>query len=293
MAKLNGTFWAINISPVFLRVVLGITFIWYALGAMLATVPVQGQAAATLANMGLVDKPAAPKPPIDAPQTPLPKSDQSLAEPARQTRESAIGFGWLALAQAETASSSVPAPRPSVAAPTRVYTAEEFSDPVPARRMWMTAMRIHDGAHADGTTIWPKALAGGLWPKGLAMLVVGIELLCGFGALVGLLTRTSGFLLGCLMLGAVWLDQIGPAIQSGATTIGFLPAHGVWDTAAWRPLMWQLALMSMGFALACVGSGVLSVDRLIRAIRLAPKSPAAGGGSPAGGGGGSGGPRRA
>src|SRR5690606_33209558 len=44
---------AVGVAPLLLRVALAITFIWAGLGKVAATMPVSGQAAATLANMGV------------------------------------------------------------------------------------------------------------------------------------------------------------------------------------------------------------------------------------------------
>jgi hypothetical protein len=65
------------------------------------------------------------------------------------------------------------------------------------------------------------------------------------------------------MANAIWLDQIGPALQSGQTHFGFLPGYPGFDVNAWRPLMWQFTLLMAAFALACTGSGALSLDRML------------------------------
>jgi uncharacterized membrane protein YphA (DoxX/SURF4 family) len=56
------------LSPVFLRVALGVTFIWAGLGKVIPTVPVQGVDAALLANAGLTLDPARRNVPPPAPE---------------------------------------------------------------------------------------------------------------------------------------------------------------------------------------------------------------------------------
>ena len=62
---------------------------------------------------------------------------------------------------------------------------------------------------------------------------------------------------------AMWLTQIGPAIQSGNTWLGFLPMNDPWNVATYSVFLWQLALLAAGLALAFSGPGTLSLDRFI------------------------------
>jgi len=71
------------------------------------------------------------------------------------------------------------------------------------------------------------------------------------------------------MLGAMWLTQFGPALRSGTTVLGILPAHaGAWapDAAGnpvYGPLLWQFALLMASLALALSRPGALAVDSAI------------------------------
>lgn len=86
------------LSPVFLRVVLGVTFIWAGLGKLIPSVPVQGVDAALLSNAGLSLDPGrrrppqpaedeAPAPQLDPPQPlPLPAPGDAAPQSERRNR---------------------------------------------------------------------------------------------------------------------------------------------------------------------------------------------------------------
>ena len=65
-----------------------------------------------------------------------------------------------------------------------------------------------------------------------------------------------------VMFVAIWLTEIGPAIQSGQTTLGFLPAYEVFDVVAWRPLLFQLAVLAGAATLLMLGPGSISIDAM-------------------------------
>jgi uncharacterized membrane protein YphA (DoxX/SURF4 family) len=79
---------ALTLPSLFLRLVLGVTFIWAGTGKLIGTMQVSGDAAARLANMGIDLDPIAPpqtppaqdEPADDTPVNPLPDSD--AAQPA-------------------------------------------------------------------------------------------------------------------------------------------------------------------------------------------------------------------
>lgn len=263
-----------TLAPLPLRLVLGVTFIWAGWGKLEATIPVHGSDAQRLSAMGLLTPPTPPAPaPTTAPGAPLPSTH---AEPA----------------------TSAPAAEPP-AQPARVIapgsTAEAFPDPVPARRLWGVALKVSKaaqpdapppGAQAPVSTRPPSTLPGFLasspWPKALAQLVLVIELVGGVFVLLGFLTRSSAASLAIVMLGAIWLDQLTPAIQAGTTVMGVLPAHDTFDIKAWTPLAWQAALCACATSLAIAGPGRLSIDLLRYAFaqaerRAAAPKPASGG----------------
>lgn len=150
-------------------------------------------------------------------------------------------------------------------------SAEASKAPTPTvRRVWGLALRIHSAANpgVDDSgkprmKLWPASLGSGNWPRYFALAVVIAEL--GGGVLVGLglLTRLGAAALAGVMLGAMWLDQIGPAMQAGTTVLWLLPAHDAWDVAAWRPLLWQFALLCCAGAVVLLGAGAPSLDRAL------------------------------
>ncbi|MFN0132096.1 MAG: DoxX family protein [Phycisphaerales bacterium] len=111
--------------------------------------------------------------------------------------------------------------------------------------------------------LWPKALGTGPWPARFAWAVALTEISGGAFILLGLLTRLAALEIAGVMLGAAWLTQFGPAIQSGKTTLGFLPAHDTFDAANWATFWLQLACLAMSLALALLGPGRLSVDHAL------------------------------
>jgi uncharacterized membrane protein YphA (DoxX/SURF4 family) len=111
--------------------------------------------------------------------------------------------------------------------------------------------------------LWPGFLGSGNWPRYFAVAVVVAELAGGILVAIGLLTRLAAFMLAGVMLGAIWLDQIGPAMQAGKTVLLLLPAHDPWDVAAWRPLLWQFSLLCSAAALMLLGAGAPSLDRAL------------------------------
>lgn len=249
---------AINIAPIPLRLVLALTFIWAGLGKVVATFPVQGEQAALLANMGYAF-PHTPTPPASpASPTETPTTDPERIEPV----ESPAATDEQAQPEpSETATDS--APPPSIA-----HSAVEFPDPVEIRRLYGLALLTYKAAHpapdAEGVAqppIWPEWAARDRWPIVIAWAAAVTEIVAGVLVLVGLLTRFFSLAIAGVMATAIWLTEIGPAIQIGDTLLGFLPRHDLWDTNAWRPLLWQLALFGSAVALCFAGPGALALDR--------------------------------
>lgn len=224
----------LNLSPFILRLVLAITFIWSGAGMLLPTHQFTPEQSAALANMGAIEAP-----PV-APGNPLPPADTGIVtdQPPR-------------------------------------YLPGQFPEGVQARRVLGLALMLDRAAHPrfndDGVElkpIWPPDLAKGKWPVTLAYAVAVTELVGGMALLLGLFTRLSALGLVVVMLGAIWLDQVGPAIQSGNTLFGFLPAHGAFDVDSvgkpvWMPLLWQVSLLGASGAVFFLGAGGLSLDRII------------------------------
>jgi putative oxidoreductase len=206
-------------APIPLRIMLGVIFIWAGLGKIIPVMQVEGEQAATLANMGAIHAPA-------------PASGQAAGT---------------------------------------VSTAADFTQPVEVRRLMMLAVMLHDAANPvakEGSPpprrIWPKFLAGGRSPVVLAWMVALTELLGGCFVLVGLLTRVAATGIACVMLGAMWLAVIGPAVQSGQTGfLGLLPDYGVWEGEKWMGLCYQFALLAAAVSLVLSGPGIAALDNLL------------------------------
>ena len=152
-----------------------------------------------------------------------------------------------------------------------VYTAADFPEGFEARRLMMLALMLQHAANPapkEGgpapRRIWPKFLAGGRSPVVLAWMVALTELLGGCFVLVGLLTRLSAAGLVGVMLGAMWLAEIGPAVQAGQTGfLGLLPNYGVWEGEKWTHLCYQFALFAASLSLALSGPGLAALDNLL------------------------------
>ena len=134
----------------------------------------------------------------------------------------------------------------------------------------MIALGVHKAAHpvAPAGGVWAGGVGGGGWPEVLAVggLIAGV--LGGGVGLIGLFTRLGAMAIAGTMLGAMWLTQIGPAVQSGHALLGFLPAKDWLDMMSCQTLLWQAALLAMGGALMLLGSGALAIDRAIGGYRV-------------------------
>lgn len=241
---------AIGVAPLLLRIALAITFIWAGLGKVAATMPVSGERAATLANMG-VSIPNAPVLPTPTPGLDGPPDGEPM--PADGFRGGAPAGGKGAAARG----------RPQ-------YEAFDFPKTEEVRRVYGVALRIHSAAHPgldeNGDrlpAIWPARLAQETAPRWLAWCVVLAELGGGIALLLGVLTRIAALSIAMVMAGAMWLDQIGPAVQLGQTVLGFLPDRPAFDPEGWRALLWQFMLFMSALAVVFAGSGMLALDNVL------------------------------
>lgn len=225
----------LNLSPFILRVMLAATFIWAGAGKFLASYAMPPESAAALANLGYITPPEI--------QPVVPEVAPDAGTPADT------------------------APR---------YLPEQFPrEGYQVRPLFGLAMGIHSAAYpgfdADGVDkmpLWPPALANARWPLHIAYAVSITELAGGLLLLLGLFSRLSALGIAVVMLGAIWLTQIGPAIQSGDTAFGFLPNHGPFDSDAsgnsvWQLLLWQFSLFAAAAGVLFLGAGGLSLDRII------------------------------
>lgn len=263
--------------PLFLRVGLAVTFIWAGSSKVFDSMEVQGERAALLANLGVIEPKAggsaapaadgpstapAPQPKLAPPTGPLPKGDAPKdAKPLAPPKGSAIP----GLVQLTGSTASVPASPPPSTAPR--YSAEQFAQPQSVRRVYGLALLLHASANpapgADGKprmALWPKALASGSMPVYFAWAAALTELVGGAMILVGLFTRFWALGLAGTMAAAMWLTEIGPAIQGGSAVLGVLPGYPAFSVEQWKTPMWQFALLMMSMALVCSGAGAASMD---------------------------------
>jgi uncharacterized membrane protein YphA (DoxX/SURF4 family) len=166
----------------------------------------------------------------------------------------------------------------------RIYAASEFPDELQVARVYSLAMLIHGAGHppmekADPTSsqppvpqrnLWPTRFAEGWWPIGLAWTVAVCELLGGLCVVLGMFTRVSALVLAGTMVGAIWLTEVGPAMQAGTVVWGFIPNRDFFAIDVWKTLFWQLSLLTSALALALLGAGAVSLDR-----KLFPPPPPA------------------
>ncbi len=153
---------------------------------------------------------------------------------------------------------------------TGLVTAADYPEGGTVRMVETLALLIDSAANPPldeqsnrADPIWPDAIGSGPWPRVLAWAVAITEVTAGLFILIGLLTRLSALSLFGVMLGAMWLTEIGPAMQQSATTLGFLPDHALHDFGAWRPLWMQFSLAMSALALMFLGAGPVSLDRAI------------------------------
>jgi len=284
---------AFYVAPIPLRLILAVTFLWAGMGKLVATMPVQGEDAALLANMGVqlpapapTAEPASTKstegepagepdtaengtPPADPAATPPGDEPTGTPDPPADPTPPPPETPGTQLPETQPPETETPEPQTPKPG-TLAHAAEDYPDPVEVKRLHGLALLTYNSAHPrpneDGTPgkpIWPDWAARDHWPVTLAWAAAITEVAAAVLILVGLLTRLSALAIAFVMLSAAWLTQIGPAIQSGDTLLGFLPNHDLWDTAAWNTLLWQVALVGAAFSLLLAGPGCLSLDRAI------------------------------
>lgn len=282
---------ATGCAPLVLRLMLAVTFLWAGAGKVFKDGEFAGADAAALANMGLAltptrevitpSKPPAPgaaAPPASTspavtPDRPisLPPDPKKKPEPGRSNKPSRpADRDGPAVGDAGGTGNQLPVAAAVQTAPVAVsgkYKAEDFPRAVNAPRLYSLAVLMKGAGTArtneTGKALspyWPSWLSEGATPLYLAWATAMTELLAGAMLLVGLITRLAALAICGVMLGAIWLTQLGPAIQSGDTFLGVLPAHAWWDPKPWTPLLWQLSLLTSAFALVLLGAGAASVD---------------------------------
>jgi uncharacterized membrane protein YphA (DoxX/SURF4 family) len=209
--KCNGA----SIGPIFLRIALGVIFLWAGLGKVIATSIVSGDDVKLLQEMGVTAKTATVQ---GATGTPAPAATDKME--VSNTYQIALML-------------------------------KKYEKPAGDKQVQM----------------WPKALTKNAWPVWAAYACTATELVGGMLLLVGGLTRLAAFGLASVMMTAMWLTVIGPAIASGKTHLGFLPA----DEPARATLLMgdfsmfqlQFVCFMMAMAVLCTGSGALGLDNVL------------------------------
>lgn len=280
------------LAPLILRLMLATIFINAGLGKIMTTQELPPEQAARLANLGGLKvvrsapgatrpadatAPGAPTTPLPDPTVPTPVEPTT---PERTTPEPATGPGGgatsggmpalVTLAQATGSSTGgTTGSTTGGTSGTPTYTASDFPEPVKVKSGLTIALMLEDAAHpaprADGTTpmpLWPDRLSKRPWPVAFAWAATLTELIGGALLVIGLFTRLSALGISFTMLVAMWLTQIGPAIQVGGATLGFLPAYKAFDPA-WMPLMFQFSLFAAASAVLFLGAGPASLDAAI------------------------------
>ncbi len=248
---------ALNLSPVPIRLALACVFIWAGLGKVMGTFEVSGKDAATLANLG-VNLSAEPDTPQD--RTPAPEPAPEVeAEPDGSTA-----------APDELSDPTLGEPMAMLVAQDSSYSASDFSEPIKTLKVNGLVLLMNNAADDarfddDGNPlepIWPAWAGDAPWVRVLAWGAAISEIVFGFFVLIGLFTRLSAMNLAGVMVAAMWLTQIGPAVQAGTTQLGFLPGYDVFDFASWTPLLFQFALLAGAATLVLLGPGSISIDAM-------------------------------
>ncbi|NRA57743.1 MAG: DoxX family protein [Phycisphaerales bacterium] len=282
---------AIGVPPLLLRLALAVTFIWAGYAKIFGTFEVTEDNRAALVAAGVISDgstdpvvPADPEGDTEQPEPPAEDPAEATEETPVETTADPGGEGETTTEPEETTTSPVepaqgepdPGEEPgfaSLAGDGRVTLVSQSTEPQRVRNYNGLAMLMYGAGNpqpveADGETTTPMALvpstfASPPWPTRLALLAAVTELVAGVGLLIGLLTRVGGLSVAGVMAVAMWLTQIGPALQSGNTWLGFLPLNDPWNIATYSTFLWQLALMAAGLALVFSGPGTLSLDRFL------------------------------
>ena len=253
---------AVSVAPIFLRLLLGTTSIWPGLGKFMAEMPVKGDQAAALANMGVASvqakaNSAAPEPAKPAKDPAAPKD--APKDPPKKTKaegptESAVRLASFAVTPVQSSA--------------RTFTGADFPNDIQVARMYGIALAVQGAGKlpADSKAafpLFPPQITEGQWPLYQAWAVALTELIGGFLVLTGLLTRFASFCIAGVMLGAIWLTEVGPAMQSGNALFFILPGNRETFGGDWNTLIIQCSMLAMALNLMFAGAGGLSMDRAI------------------------------
>jgi uncharacterized membrane protein YphA (DoxX/SURF4 family) len=257
-----------HVAPLVLRIALGLMFLYYGAGKVFySDMPLSPEQAATLGNLGLLSpgdadvahfegqafrvvrvqnqEPASPtlpeaEPPAQPDVEPLPEAvEEELIEDGLQ----------------DATPEDVP----------DLYTAADFEEGTYTVRRLNGLVLVMARANENG--YFPDGLTTGQILLSLAWIAALTEFIGGVLLLIGFLTRLWGLGLAGVMIGAIWLTQIGPATVSETAFLGFLPEWQLGEPTRYVPayekLFLQLVTFAAAFAVLCTGAGKLSVDALL------------------------------
>lgn len=314
---------ACHVTPLILRLALGVTFLWAGLGKVMERFPVEDRRTAeALVEAGALDvdrarlrglippaaeqespieeeTPADPAPPASDPEEDPaedpdqdPGQDPGEDEGAPETPADAPppddGQDGAGSGDGNGAGPNAAGQQPALHSAHAVRLASDPDDTIELLRVYGLSMLIVSISETREVTeddlarynlsderkaelagqqqrfpLVPEALGNKPWPVTLAWAATITEIVAGVFLLIGFITRFSALGVGGVMLGAIWMTELGPAIQAGATMLGFLPAYEVFSPDAWKTLLWQFALMTMALGVVFSGAGALSLDRVL------------------------------
>lgn len=290
---------ALALAPLSLRLMLAAIFLFAGLNKVIHTIDASPEQAAQLANLGAISPSSSPSrpspesrvpplpdptaptpivPPGDAP-TPPPTSTPTVTptgtpestspDSTRADAASPLHIPHLARLQPTEPAPSTTAATTTPTKPEPTYTPADFPDGAKVKPGLMIALGIHAAAHPapgpDGSTpmpLAPERLAQKPWPAVLAWAATLTEIIAAALLVIGLFTRLSALGLASIMAVAMWLTEIGPAIQGGTAQFGFLPNYAMMDPA-WQHLMLQFSLFASAVSLFFLGAGPASLDAAI------------------------------
>jgi len=287
---------ALAMPPLILRLVLAATFIWAGFAKVFGTMEVTDANRPALVAAGVLSAPTQtpiqPDPPRDAPpadQEPDQQPDQTPPDRAPQEKGDPLPEPIVQPAPPPPADQppadpdaqddpqdepqDEPQPDTASAGASVALVAQVARAPAEtvaaANRL---ALLLHkagnpptsaDPTVAEPMPLVPKIVANPPWTVRLAWAAAIVELAAGVFLLAGFLTRLSALAVAGVMLSAMWLTEVGPAIQAGDALLGFLPNRNPWDVTAYATLLWQLALLGAALAVVFAGPGALALDRVL------------------------------
>ncbi|MCB9846809.1 MAG: DoxX family protein [Phycisphaeraceae bacterium] len=263
---------AVNVSPIFLRLVLAATFLWAGYGKVFVKGDYTPQEIATLESMGAAPADEASQPNMEViepgattPEAPIPDPAQQGADQPASGDPQAVAEPAYRVITVQDEGEFTDAQNPDAAVDDEAAAAPAEAAPQQQRlQLYRVALLIHE------TKLLPGFLSEGAWPVRLAWIAALTELLGGAFVLVGLLTRLSALGLAITMLTALWLTGIGSVlVYQAPSSYGFLPKYDAQNPMAWMVMLWQFALLGAALALLFSGPGALSVDRFLIGRRAA------------------------